>query len=53
MPRGQLTKNEIKVFVLGLKNELHRENHYFTGDPKEVANRYLNKVLDKLDEYAY
>lgn len=47
MPRGRLTKDEMKMQVLKLKNELHNLYHY----DKELAHRYLNKVLDKIEEY--
>ena len=49
MPRNQLTKDEIKVSVLKLKNKLQNENHEYNS--KQLANQYLNQVLDKIDEY--
>ena len=52
MPRGQLTKQEIKNYLLMCKRELYEENIGYTSDPKGLANKYLNKVLDKIDEYA-
>ena len=51
MPRGRLTKDEMKVNVLKLKQELQKESIGYTSDPKALANQYLNKVLDKIDEY--
>jgi len=51
MPRGQLTKDIIKTEVLKLKVELNAEG--WTTDPKALANKYLNKVLDKINEYAH
>lgn len=53
MPRNQITKDEIKHQVLKLKNDLEKEwmNHYDL-DPKWLAHQYLNKVLDKIEEYA-
>ena len=52
MPRGQLTKDIIKCEVLKIKNELDKEwmNRYDT-DPRWLAHQYLNKVLDKIEEY--
>jgi hypothetical protein len=52
MPRGHLTKDIIKCEVLKIKNELDNEwmNRYDT-DPKWLAHQYLNKVLDKIEEY--
>ena len=34
------------------KNELYEENIGYTSDPKGLAHKYLNKVLDKIEEYA-
>ena len=51
MPRGQLTKDIIKCEVLKIKTELDRENITWTSDPKGIAHRYINKVLDKIEEY--
>ena len=51
MPRGQLTKDIIKCEVLKLKKNLYDENVQWTSDPKGLANRYLNAVLDKIEEY--
>ena len=50
MPRNQLTKDAMKVQVEKLKTELHNENTY---DSKDLAHKYLNKILDKLSEYSY
>lgn len=51
MPRGQLTKDIIKCDILKIKNELYYENVSWTSDPKAIAHKYLNKILDKIDEY--
>lgn len=51
MPRGQLTKDIIKCEVLKLKKELGGEYVGYTSDPKALADQYLNKVLDKIEEY--
>lgn len=48
MPRGQLTKEEMKYQVLKLKTELYNEKTY---ESKDIAHKYLNKVLDKIAEY--
>jgi len=53
MPRGQITKDLIKYEVLKIKKELDKENISWTSDPKGIAHRYLNKILDKLEEYRY
>lgn len=53
MPRGRLTKDIIKCEVLKLKSNLEKEwVHKYDVDPKWLAHQYLNKVLDKIDEYG-
>lgn len=52
MPRGKLTKDEIKFWVLKYKRELTEDPTYYSSDPKNLANKYLNRILDKIDEYA-
>lgn len=53
MPRGNLTKDEMRTWVLGIKKELSEDpTHYaYSDNPKELANKYLNRILDKIDEY--
>lgn len=51
MARGFLTKDEIKHWVLRYKKELADDEMYYSSDPKRIANKYLDKVLDKIDEY--
>ena len=53
MPRGQLTKDIIKCDVLKIKRDLDTEWMDKSGfDPKWLAHHYLNKVLDKIEEYS-
>lgn len=52
MPRGQLTKEQIKCDVLKIKKQLNDEYIDWSCDPKTIANRYLNRVLDKIEEYG-
>jgi hypothetical protein len=52
MPRGQLTKEEMKYQVLKLKQKLQNEQVTYTSDPKALADQYLNMVLDKINEYS-
>ena len=47
-----MNKDELKVRVLKLKHKLSEENQYIS-DPKGLANKYLNEVLDIIDEYRY
>jgi hypothetical protein len=51
MPRGQLTKDEMKYQVLKLKQKLQTERIGYTSDPKSLADQYLNMILDKIEEY--
>jgi len=52
MPRGHLNKDIIKCEVLKIKRDLDNEWMDKSGyDPKHLAHQYLNKVLDKIDEY--
>jgi|TARA_R100001224_G_C3960601_1_gene128972 hypothetical protein len=51
MPRNQLTKDEMHVRVLKLKKELHDEQ--ISGGVSHMIDKYLDKVLDILDEYRY
>ena len=52
MPRGQLTKDEMKYQVLKLKQKLQTEKMGYTSDLKALADQYLNMVLDKINEYS-
>ena len=51
MPRNQLAKDELKNRVLKLKNKLYKDQP--SWDSKGLANKYLNEVLDIIDEYRY
>ncbi len=53
MPKNQLTKDELKVRVLKLKDKLHKEHIRPEMDMKGLANKYLNEVLDIVNEYRY
>jgi hypothetical protein len=54
MSRNQLTKDEIRNWVLKCKDDLYREQiTQYTTDPKKIAHKYLNKVLDKINEFRY
>jgi hypothetical protein len=50
MPRNQLTKDSIKCDVLKLKRDLDKEP--YSDGIKFLTHKYLNAVLDKIDEYA-
>ena len=51
MPRGPITKYEIESHLYKLKDELNERTSL--GESKYLANEYLNKVLDKLQEFRY
>ena len=51
MPRNQFSKEEIKCHVQKLKDQLYKESTDYTSDPKGLADKYLNKILDKIEEY--
>ena len=49
MPRGQLTRDEIKTYVLMCKQKLCNEKIDYNS--KQTADKYLNMVLDRISEY--
>ena len=51
MPRNQLTRDEVKVRVEKLKNDLYYEEHRYGDEARGLAHKYLNMVLDAIDEY--
>ena len=51
MPRNQLTMDEVKARVERLKNDLYYEEYRYGDEARGLAHKYLNKVLDVLDEY--
>jgi len=53
MSKNKITKEELKVRVLKLKNGLYKEPIRPGEDMKGLAHRYLDKVLDIIDEYRY
>ena len=52
MPRGYLTKDIIKCEILKIKHQLNSDTTW-VSDPKELAHKYLNRVLDKIEEYGH
>lgn len=53
MAKGHITKDILKCEVLKLKRDVDNEWMNKSGfDPKWLAHHYLNKVLDKLEEYS-
>jgi len=53
MPKNQISKEEIKTRVLKLKNQLHVDHIRHDMDMKGLAHKYLNEVIQMIDEYRY
>ena len=53
MSKNQINKEELKVRVFKLKNKLYQEHIRPEMDMKGLAHKYLNEVLDIIDEYRY
>ena len=53
MSKNQISKDELKVRVLKLKHRLYEEYVGPQMDPKGLAHKYLNEVLDIIDEYRH
>ena len=51
MPKNQVNKEELKVRVLKLKDQVYNESKDVWQGEKDLANKYLNRVLDILEEY--
>ena len=51
MPKGQMLKHEMESHLYNLKKELRERSDI--GEVKELADEYLNKALDKLQEFRY
>jgi len=53
MSKNKFTKEEFRVRVLKLKHQVdHEDSNVWQGE-KDLAHKYLNKILDMLDEYRY
>jgi hypothetical protein len=51
MPKNQIDKDEMICYVLKLKHQVDSDEG-FPGE-KAIAQKYLNKVLDRIQEYRY
>jgi hypothetical protein len=51
MPKNQITKDELKIKVLKLKNRVDNE-HAYPGE-KAIVHKYLNEVLFIIEQYRY
>lgn len=53
MPKNQLNKDELICHVLKLKHQVDEESKNVWQGEKDLAHKYLNKVLDRIQEYRY
>jgi len=53
MPKNKLEKEEFKIRILKLKNEVEGEPSTVWQGEKDLAHKYLNKIIDIIDEYRY
>ena len=53
MPKNQIEKEELKVRVMKLKREVDMEGSKVWKGERDLAHKYLNKVLDIINEYRY
>ena len=53
MPKNQLKKEEMKNRVLKLKNDVYEEPKTVWQWDRYMAHKYLDKVLNIIDEYRY
>jgi len=51
MSRNEISMMEFKTRVLKIKNELFWEEHQYGEEARDLAHKYLNLVLDAIDEY--
>ena len=51
MPRNEISAVEFKTRVLKIKNELFWEEDQYSEESRNLAHKYLNMVLDSIDEY--
>jgi len=53
MSKNQVKKEELKVKVLKLKDEVYNEPKTVWQGDKDLVHKYLDKMLDILEEYRY
>ena len=53
MPKNQIEKEELKVRVMKLKHQVEDEGSDVWQGERDLAHKYLNKVLDIINEYRY
>ena len=53
MPKNQIKKDELKSRILRLKNEVYEEPETIWQVDRDMAHKYLDKVLNIIEEYRY
>ena len=53
MPKNQIEKEELKVRVMKLKHQVDMEGADVWQGERDLAHKYLNEVLNIIDEYRY
>lgn len=51
MPRGKLSKDEIKYLILTQKHRVYQDSASY--EQKAFANHHLNELLNKLEEFRF
>ena len=51
MSKNKVEKEELKIKILKLKDDLYNEN--CSDGIDFLAHKYLNRVLDMIEEYRY
>ena len=53
MPKNMLTKDEMRNRVIKLKDEVYEEPDTVWQEDRDMAHKYLDKVLNIIEEYRY
>ena len=53
MPKNELKKEELKNRILQLKNDVYEEPDTVWKGDRDMAHKYLDKVLNIIEEYRY
>tara|TARA_B100001063_G_C16521506_1_gene431871 strand:- start:403 stop:564 length:162 start_codon:yes stop_codon:yes gene_type:complete len=53
MPKNQIEKEELKMRVMKLKHQVDMEDDKVWKGERELAHKYLNLVLNIINEYRY
>ena len=53
MPKNELKKDELKNRIIQLKNDVYEEPDTVWKGDRDMAHKYLDKVLNIIEEYRY